>query len=285
MTVRKRRVTWTEEEWDDLTAYLRDRRLANARDSLTAFYDDAMKRLPENRRRPIQGPVIADFSERVEQLVSEDTQKLAAAETEIAKLQDTVEKLQAKLESAPKVPDKEEIVSKLTDHEILTRFGTRVLKQMTPAELGSHFAVSELLESLPTEQLVSAAIGRVFHDVEARQVHIANMLQQVVQHSNGGSTTAPKAHAKKKVLLIGFKRNQVEEIKLKFGHRAKFEFIDEDRRGAIPHNVALILVFASFVSHHGVLDQVEKAAARGVLVEYVKGGVSSAKTLLDTRLP
>lgn len=100
------------------------------------------------------------------------------------------------------------------------------------------------------------------------------------------SAEAQQKERPPRVVLVGFLGQQAREMEMKFKKRAKFHAIDKNRQsGTLPQNADVITVLNSFVSHHGILDQVAKEEARGTLVLRIDGGISEAKRRLDEVLP
>lgn len=273
---RRKKISWTDEEWEKIVDLFWVIRKNNPKEALSTFYDNVMAQLPEHRRRPFQQPII----ERIAELVKKRNDEVISHAEEVPNLQKRIEGLQSKNGNGT--------AYEITDHELLTKYQTKILQLTSARDLFSRFSPEDLLSEIPTDKLLRVAIARIFSDLYKRQSYLDEMMKSIMEKVQivPQSIEVQQKERPPRVVLVGFLGQQAREMEMKFKKRAKFHAIDKNRQsGTIPQNADVITVLNSFVSHHGILDQVAKEEARGTLVLRIDGGISEAKRRLDEVLP
>ena len=274
---RRKKIIWTDQEWEKIVDLFWVIRKNNPKEAISTFYDNVMAQLPENRRRPFQQPII----ERIAELVKKKNDEVISQADEVPNLQKRIEGLLPKNGNGT--------AYEITDHELLTKYQTKILQLTSVRDLFSRFSPEDLLSEIPTDKLLRVAIARIFSDLDKRQSYLDEMMKSIlekVQIVPQQSAEAQQKERPPRVVLVGFLGQQAREMEMKFKKRAKFHAIDKNRQsGTLPQNADVITVLNSFVSHHGILDQVAKEEARGTLVLRIDGGLSEAKRRLDEVLP
>lgn len=286
-------IAWTDEEWSQLAEMVWRARKNDPTETLVGLIRKVMDILPKERRRNIR--TANEIKPLVERLRIRDEELAANSDDlEFYKLQ--VSEFEAKHQQ---LPSREQIISDLTDEEILLRFGEKVLQNCSPQEVISRYPTDALLSSVPAVEAIGYFLKlgiEMFADSQNQLVGAIRELTATVQknaptQSIGEKPSIPTPRPKTrlpKVTVVGLLPNQQAKIQSALDSRAAFNFLDKNRKpdaSAIPDGQDVVILAANFITHS--MQEAAKKKTKGTETRLIvhHGGVETMIRKLDEVLP
>ena len=277
---RSKKVMWTEQEIKFLAITVWELREKFPADSFFQLIVKAQERFRPERRRPINGTAAAqpiiDCYQKIEAQVRADAKE--------AKV------LQERLDSDP--------TKKLTDEEILDRYGEQVFQTVTPDEIVNEYAsgqVENLLEAIPLAKLAGHTAERLVAHWETQQEN-AEFLNEILMdfldsqnpketpevHTISANSNGQAKPRKPRVTVLGMKPGQTHVVRSALGDRADFNFVDKNRKSKLVNQSTDVCVLWARFSSHAMQEQVKKQLPEGAsLIIIPRGGTERMIEELD----
>lgn len=288
-------ISWTEAEWDQIADTVWRARKNDPSETLVGLTRKVMDILPKERRRNIR--TANELKQLVERLrVRDETLLMNSDDLEFYKLQ--IYEFEAKQQQ---IPSREQIISDLTDEEILLRFGEKVLQNCSPQEVISRYPTDALLSTVPAVEAVGYFLKlgiEMFADSQKQLVGAIQELTATVRHQNERSVTGsagkpsipmPKPKTRlPKVTVVGLLANQQAKVQEGLEGRAVFNFLDKNRKpdaSAIPDGQDIVVLAANFITHS--MQEAAKKKIKGTDTRLIvhHGGLETMIRKLDEILP
>jgi hypothetical protein len=199
-----------------------------------------------------------------------------------AQLELDLEAARLELDTRRAAPSREDILSSLSDDELIERFAKRLLSIVPPDEVVSAFGTETILACLPTPSLVAFAMGQLFSEyathsnlMEQNLAVLGRVLAEIPVEKIRRQAQLPGTPAQlPKVLLVGFKPEQGGIIADRFYGRAKVETQDKNRKNFSGTVADIIVVLVKFVPQT-MVEQIRKAAKSPCRVILHTGGMET----------
>lgn len=246
-------INWTDDEWERLTDLIEPMRRNNPEPPLIILVNRALAQFPEGRRRNLRGtrqlePLSRRLKERYQVLVNAKSDK---------------DKLIEQLSAIKEAPTKEEILSSLTDAEIIQNFSQKVLDNLSPIEICANFSNGELLEGIPKAVIIGYAVQQIIESIAETANNFNLGLQNLGTITQGvlkaQSKTAPSVPISRptltqrklpKVTIVGMKGDQSGHLEDKFTGRAIFNFLNKDQAQiCVPPSTDILVFWGKFCGH------------------------------------
>jgi hypothetical protein len=280
---RPKPATLTEEEWDDLAEKLFPSVVKHPTTPLVVLANKLMAQVPADKRKKFSGHNIEPLSTRIKDRFES-----------LLKQQSELEELKVKLLGIQSAPSKEEIITGLTDEEVL-QLSHRIIGLMSPDEILSHVSDEILLEEIPTPVLVGKAVQRTLEMFQEMADNFNGTLTALkeeidrkrIEHpakrSNGAVYAPPQLP---KVALIGLKAVQFKEVAEQLAEKAQCHYVDKNMRNGetIPNACNYVVVWTRHVPHNMQIQAQLKCAKNGSELVYHTGGTDTLVKKLETLL-
>jgi hypothetical protein len=264
------RIMWTEDEWEKIAETVYSMRRNRPIPALVKLVNRAMKQMPAERRRKLQG--VNNLKPLIDRLLKIGVEEKTKAEE--------YDRYRSQIQQMGKIPTREEIIStltdeelnqvklrvstldfdnvniawkdkilaNLTDEEILTRFSQTVLDNQTPAQLMEMVDPEVVLNCLPFPKVFGfvaehcmESIGQFSSLFTAQPVFKQMRPPTAFKQPEVAPTRAPQAPTtpaipkvvrveKPKVTIIGLKGDQEQRVLQELGNRCDFTFIESDAK-------------------------------------------------------
>lgn len=280
---------WTEDEWEKIAETVYSMRRNRPIPALVKLVNRAMKQMPAERRRKLQG--VNNLKPLIDRLLRIGVEEKTKAEE--------YDRYRSQIQQMGKIPTREEIIStltdeelnqvklrvstldfdnvniawkdkilaNLTDEEILARFSQTVLDNQTPAQLMEMVDPEVVLNCLPFPKVFGfvaehcmESIGQFSSLFTAQPVFKQMRPPTAFKQPEVAPTRAPQAPTtpaipkvvrveKPKVTIIGLKGDQENKVSQKLGNY-NLTFIESEAKSkSIPDGQDVIVLWANFTSH------------------------------------
>jgi hypothetical protein len=266
---------WGDAEWNFLIQRVAALQLEHPDERLSALAEQAQERLAPHSRRTLHSYDMKEFARRLAAYNKQQADKQAQLELDL-------EEARIELEDRRTAPTREEILSTLTDDELIERFAKRLLSVLPPYEVVSSFGSDTVLACLPTPSIVAFAMGQFFGEyathsklMEQNLEVLGRVLADMPTEKVRRQIQTPGTPAQlPKVLLVGFKPEQGGIIADRFHGRVKVETQDKNRKNFAGTTADVIIVLVKFVAQT-MIDQIRKAAKSPCRVILHTGGLET----------
>ena len=195
---------------------------------LSALAEQAQERLAPHSRRTLHAYDMREFAKRLTAYNQQQADKQAQLELDL-------EAARIELETRRAAPTRDEILSSLSDDELIERFAKRLLSILPPDEVVSSFGPDTILACLPTPSIIAVAMGQLFSEyathsklMEQNLAVLGRVLAEMPTEKIHRQTQSAGTPAQlPKVLLVGFKPEQGGIIADRFHGRVKVETQDK----------------------------------------------------------
>ena len=237
-----------DEDWDLLAESALSSLCRHPGKSLVVVANGFIKQFPREKQRRLSAVSIKPLVDRLAARLADQEQTasaLAAANEELL--------------ARSTAPDRAEILSSLSDDEVLHRYGARVLAMVTPADVLAHVPDDVLVANLPTPLLVGQAVQRSFESftetlatltgtLAAMQREIERKAQPAVNSAwkQPALAVPPKVP---RVAIVGALPEQFQRLVGEFQGRAQLKFVDRAHNGDTLPACEYVLMWTAFVSH------------------------------------
>lgn len=238
MDKRKAKVRWTDEEWDQLASIVYLMRKNDPVPALASLVDRAMSQFPADRRRSLTAQTMGPLVERLKTIHNDLRERADRCDI----LEDRLETYERETQT------REEILSSISDEELLNRYGNRILLKL----LDTYYAHK-------SSALLSQEIPR------ASLTHL-----EVIEDNR--PPTAPER--KRKVVIIGPVGDQKNILQRKLSQYDLHCY--KESPGSLP-SADLYIQWIDFTNH----------TIQGLPSNHVKftGGLTRMVELIKERLP
>jgi hypothetical protein len=168
----------------------------------------------------------------------------------------------------------ENLFDNISDDELKRQYGDRLKYIMSPKELLSGLTLDQILEHINTSELVGLAAKRFTEQLlKPVQQETKPVLAQ-----NSTTTTKKKLT---KVIVIGAKNEQCNQIQRELGKKADFKFVSKDIKD-VPDGGDIYVVWERFVGHDIIKEARKKAPEQGYISHF--SGMSTLIPAIKERL-
>lgn len=228
LRLKKTVVRWTEDEWDELARRVWKKRARYPEKSLATMVNEAQEQQgqpdvepwPDDRKRVITG--LAMIKPILKRLKGLDLEMHEAVAIEIPRLHDRIESIQAR-------PDRETLLDTLLDEELVRRFGARVLDNLQPADILSHFKSAELLHSIPISDVFQFLGTSIFGRISAVELRLAEHLvehqRHPVQVPVNGTSNGHVNPLLPRIVVLGFQQHHIPVLQSHVGGGAEVHYV------------------------------------------------------------
>lgn len=270
---RHERTAWTDEEWDKLTELVWNARKNNPTETLIILSNKVMGHFSADRRKNIVTsrqiePLVQRIKVFDEQLAKENERLKADAakikeksDQEINILKEQTGQLQQQIQQ---IPSRDEILGTLTDQEMMSHYGQRVLDNLSPDDILRSYSSEALLSYVPVLDTISYLFRfgvSAFAESQRELVNSVKELTEVVKNRPMTTPTTtskptmpmprPQVQRLPRISVVGLLPDQQNKVEAKLRGRAQFNFVSKNRQdaAAVPDNQDIVLLAANFISH------------------------------------
>jgi hypothetical protein len=266
---------WGDAEWNFVVQRVAALRLEHPDERLSALAGQAQERLAPHSRRKLHPYDMREFSRRLIAFNQQQVDKQAQLELDL-------EAARLELDARGAAPTRDEILSTLSDDELIERFAKRLMSILPPDEVVSSFGPETVLACLPTPSLVAFAMGKLLSEyathsnlMEQNLAVLGRVLAEIPVEKIRRQAQSPATPAQlPKVLLVGFKPEQGGIIADRFHGRVKVETQDKNRKNFGGTVADIIVVLVKFVPQT-MIEQIRKAAKSPCRVVLHTGGMET----------
>lgn len=304
-TKSKKRIEWTEEEWNLVAHTVYELRKKHPVPHIASLIDRAIKHLPEDRRRKLAGkhgikPLLDRLSE-IEAQVPTNKEQFATSlpiEDVLGLFKEKVlqnlsndeikERFRGHVLSTldlTDLPRIKRILALLPSEDIYKYFGKQTLEHLTPDEVAKNFSSADLLDALP----FAAIVGFVAEHVTERAGDLLelfsflNLLPEIKKGkapiSPETTVAAPPKIRKPKVGIIGTLPGQEQILKERL-QQFDLTFVDQNQYSAVLNSQDVIVIWCRFVSH-SVYYAVKEKAQDCQIIEHHGGLTRMIQSIRD----
>ena len=266
---------WGDAEWDFVLQRAATLQLERPDKRLSSLITDAQERLAPHSRRKLHAYDMREVTKRLIAYNKTQIDKQAQLELEL-------EEARLELDTRRAAPSREDILSSLSDDELIERFAKRLMSVLPPDDVVSNFGPETILACIPTPSIVAVAMGQLFSEyathsklMEQNLAVLGRVLAEMPTEkirrqvqTSGAPVQLPKA------LLVGFKPEQGGIIADRFHGRVKVETQDKNRKNFAGTSADIIVVLVKFVPQT-MVDQIRRLAKPSCRVILHTGGLET----------
>lgn len=293
-------IAWTDEEWDQLAEMVWRARKNDPSETLVGLVRKVSDIFPKERRRNIR--TANELKQLIERLRQRDENLCVSNDDlEFYKLQ--ISEYEAKHQQ---IPSREQILSALSDEEVVLRFGETVLQNSSLHDIITRYPTDAILSSVPATDAIGYFLKmgiEMFADSQNQLLNAVRELTSVVrqqqvavQHPKPtthqpGKQPMPTPRVKSrvpKVTVVGLLANQQAKVEEALKGRANFNFVDKNRKPdstAIPDGQDFVVLAANFITHS--MQEAAKKKLKGSDTKLIvhHGGIETMVRKLEAALP
>jgi hypothetical protein len=231
----------------------------------------AIDQLPVEQRRKLNAMV------QIEKL----TQRIAAKLRQASESVKEVERLKQSIASRQTA---EELVSDISDEELMRLYSGRLLNLLTADQVVAHYNAAEILAAVETPKLCGLAVERLLGGFDSGPSYLERLRPNLTEVAwetfpKNGSPTIARANPRKPlVAILGLLPQQLRDLQAK----CPGALISVISTGQCPKHAALYVAWTNFINHSQSSElQRQVPADRFVLCS---GGLTTLARLINKRL-